>query len=341
MKEHKYPTVNYIGNKLKVTEWIIENVPVKEGVILDIFAGGCSVSYALKNAGYTVYSNDMLYSNYALAKAIIENNTVTLFDEHKDIKISAKKTEKKYNEINFLSNKVYFDYEVEELAKLILIAEKMDGYQKYLFISLLRRAMIRKIPYSRMNIKWEEIKKFRDEEYSYRMYGRYRSYHNKPFTEHVERYRHEYNHAVFDNNKQNLAFQEDAFKLLKKIDNVDVIYLDPPYPSTMNDYYAFYGYFDDIFGKKIKPKTTFTDDFTFLKFFAELIDLCSKKSQYIMISLNNKSKSIFGEIQNLVLDHFEIISILEKQHVYKVTGKENKKSNSEVLLIAKVRSAEL
>ncbi len=44
----------------------------------------------------------------------------------------------------------------------------LEGYVKYLFQSLLRRAMIRKLPYSRMNITWENIVKLRDEEYSYK-----------------------------------------------------------------------------------------------------------------------------------------------------------------------------
>lgn len=74
----KYPKVNYIGNKEKLVNWIIDEMPVKEGVVLDIFAGGCSVSYALKEAGYSVISNDILYADYVIAKALIENNNKTL-----------------------------------------------------------------------------------------------------------------------------------------------------------------------------------------------------------------------------------------------------------------------
>ena len=337
MKESNYPTVNYIGNKLKISDWIVDNIPIKEGTVLDIFAGGCSVSYALKKAGYTVYSNDMLYSNYALAKAIIENNTSILKNEHLDIKIDSKEINKKYKKINFLVDKVYFDYEVKELSNLVLIAEQLSGYEKYIFIALLRRAMIRKIPYSRMNIKWEEIKKFRDEEYSYRMYCRYRSYHNKEFMYHIEKNKLEYNKSVFDNSKENKAFQEDAFELLQDITPVDVVYLDPPYPSTMNDYNAFYGYFDEIFNKKIKTQSTFVDKNTFIGQFEILLELCQKKTEYIVVSLNNKTKPGMSEIEQSVTKYFEIINILEKPHVYKVTGKVNKQTNSEVLIIGKKR----
>ena len=50
----KYPKVNYIGNKEKLSDWILSEMPVKEGTVLDLFAGGCSVSYALKAGGYRV-----------------------------------------------------------------------------------------------------------------------------------------------------------------------------------------------------------------------------------------------------------------------------------------------
>ena len=67
----KYPKINYIGNKAKLVDWIIENLPLKCGKVLDIFSGGSSVSYALKENNYEVISNDVLYSNYVISKAII------------------------------------------------------------------------------------------------------------------------------------------------------------------------------------------------------------------------------------------------------------------------------
>ena len=71
---NNYPKVNYIGNKEKLAEWIIQKFPIEKGTVLDLFCGGCSVSYALKEQGFNVISNDALFSNYVIAKAIIENN---------------------------------------------------------------------------------------------------------------------------------------------------------------------------------------------------------------------------------------------------------------------------
>ena len=77
----KYPKVNYIGNKEKLSDWILSEMPVKEGTVLDLFAGGCSVSYALKAGGYRVISNDILYADYVIARALVENQDQRLEED--------------------------------------------------------------------------------------------------------------------------------------------------------------------------------------------------------------------------------------------------------------------
>lgn len=336
----KYPTINYIGNKLKVSDWIIENIPADCNSILDLFSGGCSVSYKLKSKGYKVISNDVLYSNFVLAKYLIENNYEKLtIEDIKNIQIMDEEVDKKFEEINFLVNKLYFDYEVKELAELLVLSKKLKGYKKYIFLSLLRRAMIRKIPYSRMNIKWEEIVKLRDEEYSYKKYKRYRSYHNKSFMYHIEAYLDEYNNAIFDNNQKNEAYQCDSLNLVKRINcGYDLVYIDPPYPSTMNNYDAFYGYFDDINSKKRKVKLDLTKKQTFIINLEKIINQISRSdAKYVMISLNNKTNPTTEDICLMLSKYAEKIDVKSKDHVYKVTGKENKNTTKEILILAKLK----
>lgn len=45
---YNYPSVNYIGNKSKISSWIADNIPKECSVIVDMFSGGSSVSYELK-----------------------------------------------------------------------------------------------------------------------------------------------------------------------------------------------------------------------------------------------------------------------------------------------------
>ena len=332
-----YPKINYIGNKSKLVDWIISNMPIKTGTIVDLFSGGSSVSYELKKHNFSVISNDCLYSNYILSKAIIENSKDTINKDIFDIKISDNEITSKYNEISkYLTNILYYDYEVLELAKLIKISEKLKDYQKSLFLALIRRAMIRKLPYSRMNIPWNQIQKLRDEKYSYEKYGRKRAYHNKSFESLMIADLENYNQSIFDNSKNNKSYHMDSYNFIKTLKNkVDIIYMDPPYPKTMNKYGEFYGIYDKIFDKEIDYINLSQND-KFLNNFVRLIKECVPKTDYIVISLNNKTSPSIQEIEQAI-QVFGKTKIFEKAHQYKVTNKINKNTTIEQLLILKTK----
>lgn len=327
---NKYPRVNYIGNKEKLTNWIIYNLPIKEGKVLDLFAGGCSVAYKLKEKGFQVLTNDALYSSYVISKAIIENSRThldeTIIEEALHFSIS----KEIINSYMWLKNKLYFEYEVIELAKLVEFSKTLYSYEKYLFLSLIRRAMIRKLPYSRMTIPWENIVKLRNEEYSYEKYGRRRAYHNESFINHIQQNLDDYNKAIFNNGENNKSFQLDAISMLKQIDQVDLIYMDPPYPGTMNNYDAFYNNFDKIFDKIIEHKNL-TNKAFFLENIKEILDIARHKTKYIILSINSNTSPSLSEIVDL-FNYYGKVSIKERKHNYQISGKEKKSKNIEMMI---------
>lgn len=330
---HKYPKVNYIGNKEKLVQWIISEMPVKKGKVLDIFAGGCSVSYALKDAGYEVIANDILYSDYIIAMALISNDTVAISDDVFETKIDSREGSSIRNKISFLEDRLYYPDEVDELARLIAISEKLDDSQKYLFLALVRRAMIRKLPYSRMNVPWNQIQQLRDEEYSYRKYKRKRAYHNQTFESHMRENMNEYNSAIFQG-KSCEIYNVDVIRLAENISKVDVVYMDPPYPSTMNNYDAFYGLFDEMFSKRA-THMDFTNKSTFLNNLEELIKVLENKTKYIVLSQNTRVQPGREEIMEM-LSKYGKVELKAKKHNYQVTGKDNKNSSKELLFILKL-----
>ena len=325
-----YPKVNYIGNKEKLVEWIIDEMPVKKGTVVDIFAGGCSVSYALKEKGYSVIANDILYADFVIGKGLVENSERKLSIAVFDKKVDETKVDQINEQIEFLSGRLYYPNEVRELAQLIAIADKLKSYEKYLFLSLVRRAMIRKLPYSRMNVPWDQIQRLRDEEYSYRKYKRRRAYHNQTFKEHMLENFEDYNNAVFKGECCKV-YNCDAFELIKKLDKVDVVYMDPPYPSTMNNYDNFYGLFDEMFGKK-RLHADFTQKNSFLETMEKLVEKLVGKTKYIVLSQNTRVQPGPDEIKEM-LEKFGAVEIKEKRHNYQVTGKENKNASKELLFV--------
>ena len=164
----KYPKVNYIGNKEKLAKWICDQFPNDAKTLFDAFSGGCSLSYEAKCRGLEIYTNDILKVNYHLANAIIKNNN-TLLDKSDINKIFSGKPLKGFMFQNY-SEVYFFPDECMQLDLYKSNIEELKSEKKSLAYSLMRRAMIRKMPYSRFTINWDKIVQLRDEEYSYRKY---------------------------------------------------------------------------------------------------------------------------------------------------------------------------
>jgi len=114
----------------------------------------------------------------------------------------------------------------------------------------------------------------------------------------------------------------------------DIIYLDPPYTGTMNNYFGFYGMLDEyIVSKKLQP---FENNFIDKKSSIELFDkLFSKLNnyKYWYLSYNNSSYPTKEQLIELIEKYSNNVKLIEKPHIYKITGKENKKVNMEYLFI--------
>lgn len=330
-----YPTINYIGNKEKIVDWIISHIPEDADTFFDVFSGGSSVGYAVKRKGLTVYTNDILQINYHIAKSLIENDKVILEKDDVDMIFSGNPESGGFMDTHY-SDKFYFK---EECCQLDLYRRNMeslaDPYKKSLAFILMRRAMIRKMPYSRFNIRWDKIRQLRDEDFSYRHYGRKRAYHNASFRFHFEDNLKEYNDAVFSNGRHNVSYCMDVFDAIDEVE-ADVIYLDPPYAGTMNDYFGFYGLLDSyIQGSEAQP---FANDFIDKKVIMDMFDrLFGKleKFRYWMMSYNSRSKPSKEEILQLLTKYASDISVYEMPYAYRLTGKEKKRNDVEYLFVVK------
>ena len=329
-----YPKVNFIGNKEKIAGWICDNFPKDAKTMFDAFSGGTAVSYEAKCRGYKVITNDIMQVNYLIAKALIENKNETLTQEDVDLIFSGK-PKKGFMYKNY-SNIFFFPTECMELDSFSLQIKKLKSdYKQALAYILIRRSMIRKMPYSRFNINWNKIRQLRDEEYSYKKYGRRRAYHNKSFKEHFFDNLAEYNASVFDNKKTNKSYNQDIFKILPKV-KADLIYLDPPYTGTMNNYFGFYGLVDEfIENNKLPPfKNNFVNKNEALILFDNLFSKFGK-FKYWVLSYNNSSYPKKEQLLEIIKKYSDNIKVIEKKHLYQVTGKQKKNENKEYLFVVK------
>ena len=330
----KYPKINYIGNKEKIAKWICDYFPKGTETLFDAFSGGCSLSYEAKKRGFEVITNDVLNINYQISKALIENNGIIL--ELEDLEIIFNGIPFEGFMFNNYSEVYFFPEECKELDLYKRNIDQLDClYKKALAFSLMRRAMIRKMPYSRFNIKWEKIVQLRNEEYSYEKYKRKRAYHNLSFKHHFINNLQEYNNSIFNNNKNNHSYNDDVFNILHKVE-ADIIYLDPPYTGTMNNYFGFYGLIDNYINSEISEpfSNNFIDKKDTIQQFDKLFSNLSN-FKYWVLSYNNSSFPSKDDLIKIIGKFSKNIEVIEKNHIYKITGKEKKETNKEYLFIIK------
>ena len=329
---NNFPKINFIGNKQKISEWIFDVLDVKPGIFFDAFSGGCSVSFEAKRRGYQVITNDILYINYLIGKALIENDNTKLDTDDVDLIFNGSP------KMGFMyrnySNVAFYPMECMELDQYRKnILSLKDPNKIALAFVLLRRAMIRKMPYSRFTIPWDTVVKLRNEEYSYEKYGRARAYHNQTFKEHFLENLHSYNMSVFDNGRNNKSYNMDVFELLSTV-KADVIYLDPPYVNTMNNYHGFYGMLDNfVQGRITKPfKNNFVEKHRSFALFENLLSKL-KNFKYAVLSYNNNSYPDMKTMEELATQYSDDVTILTRKHNYQVTGTGMKSRNRECLFV--------
>lgn len=327
--------INYIGNKRKLSDWIMKCIPQDVKTVVDAFAGSTAVSKALKQNEYNLITNDILFSSYVMLSGLIENNETKLEKINID---NVSIDDKFYSVCEPLKNTLYYEEEVTELEKILTwIDHNLKGYAYYLALSLVRRAMIRKIPYSRLNVPWSYITKLRDEDYSYKLYGRRRAYHNKSFLSHINNDMKGFNDMLLKTNSTVKAENLDVLDLLEKYPKEDLLYLDPPYPSTMNNYDSYYGKFDEMFNQK-KPHLNLTNKSTFVDNMRKILNK-AKGYKYILISYNNKVVKTIPELEDMFKE-FGSVEIYEHKHNYQLTSKKTKNSNIEKLALIQFKGVE-
>ena len=216
-----YPPTRFMGSKRKLLSEIWNVASRFEfDTVVDLFSGSGIVGYMFKSHGKTVISNDYMAMSATFAKAMVENNTVTLPIEE------AKKLLIKKGEVDhFVSDTfkdLYYTDDENELIDILRtnIASIDDPYKKAIAMTALIRACTKKRPrgiFTYTGHRYDDGRKDLQKSLS------------QQFLEAVEAV----NNAVFDNHKANKSVNGDAMAL--DVATPDLVYIDPPYYSPLSD----------------------------------------------------------------------------------------------------------
>lgn len=335
------PSTRYQGSKFKIIEWIdyyTKNLNFDS--VLDAFGGTGCVGYNFKKNGKQVFYNDSLKFNYYIGLALIENSKILLTDEDLDFILKKRAGVKYPTFIYDTFRDIYFTDEENQWLDTVItnIRQIKDQYKQALAYYALFQSCIIKRPYNlfhrkNLYIRTAEVK---------RSFGNKKTW-DTPFEEHFRKFAKAANLAVFDNGKNNKAFQTDICDLKVK---TDLVYIDTPYISSKGvgvNYFDFYHFLEGIVSYEQWP---------------ELIELASKhkkikngkqewcnkgeihqafnklftkfKDAILVVSYRDDGTPTIEELTELLKKHKKNVTVQKLAYKY-VLSNENSK---EVLIIA-------
>src|SRR3989344_2754004 len=317
----KFPPTQYLGSKQKLAEWIINYVP-KVDTIFDAFSGSAVMSYYFKKLGATVISNDFLKSSFYYAKALVENNTVTLSDNTMRMLTVKNPKKENYIETNF-SEIFYTRDECAFIDNVIANISKLKNeYEKALAYAALVRTCIRKIPGGKFR---SNLLRYRDSNFKH-----YRPKFTQNIGQSFLKVLSNYNNYIFDNGKKNEAINKNVFDVIRSV-HTTAAYFDPPYGGSGFDYekdYFFaelltkyYGEIHQFYGKSKVYQNVQFSGFNKRAILMQSFNKLFYAAQHIpiwIISYNNRSLPRFEEFASMIKKFKNISKVYEKDYNYKI-----------------------
>ena len=217
----RFPGTKYMGSKQALLPFILRHIStLRFNRALDAFSGSGCVSYALKQHGAEVHTNDFLKFAFHIAHSTIENNSTILDDSDVTALLRPNRNAQDFIERTFADR--YFNADDNLFLDNLWanIRKLKSPLKRSLALAAACRAAMKKRPrgiFTFTGMKgWDGRKDLR---ISMR----------EQFLGAVE----QFNSAVFSNRRRNKAFCKDVFAVDPS--GYDLVYIDTPYVSHFSD----------------------------------------------------------------------------------------------------------
>lgn len=322
-----YPPTRYMGSKSKLLNEIWDAISKYEvNTVLDLFSGSGIVSYMFKCKGMTVLSNDYMAMSATFTKAMIENNHTHL-NEHEAKELLCEPSIVDTFVSDTFKDLYYTDEDNHTIDILRTNINQMkDEYKQAIAKTALIRACMKKRPrgiFTYTGHRYDDGRK--DLKLSF----------ETQFLNAVELV----NKAVFNNGKSNKSFNNDAMTL--DCQNVDLVYIDPPYysPTSDNEYVRRYHFVEGIArnwdGVEIQTNTK-TKKFknyptpfsTKTGAYQAFDDLFYKyKDSILLVSYSSNSLPSKDEMINLLQKYKKCVDVIPINYTYFFGNQRNAKTH--------------
>ena len=326
----KISTIQYRGNKFQVLDFITPHFKGAKS-ILDLMAGSQSVGAYYKKYA-KIISNDVQYYSYVLGKAYVENNKYKALEI---IPIKNLKYNPKFNLFSEYYAEKYFTVnqakEIDMIRSKIKEINEEDELMSYCYLVCLLKSL-------------DLVSRTAGHFYGYVGKGsqKAKSRENKSVYKQFSKICKNFkiNTSNFDHECYNLT----AIQLLKRIENIDLIYMDPPYNRRQySNYYHILEMCAKYEGKLKKDSITLLPEKRFLsKFcdknkvrsaFKEILDLAKDiVNQKILISYTNGGLLSKEELNDIFRDYTNNLEFYEKEIQYTRQKTSNKSTLEKEML---------
>ncbi len=320
----KYIT-NYIGSKQKLIDWIWANTPDNAHTAVDAFSGSSVVGYMYKSKGLAVHSCDRLRYCHHIARAIVENDSVTLSEEEIEGLLSDSGHIRDFVRKHF--GGVYFEPGVHKLIDIVRSnTDRLKGYKKDIALFALGKTCI-------------------TAKGGFGHFGTTKKQDNRAdspaqFKERFAKNCQRINALIFEGEKSCKAHHGDTRKLLGKV-NADVAYFDPPYATqfSQTNYERAYHFVEGLMtwweGKDIrKDSTTRAYDIptevtkaNAKSFFEEFLG-AAKHIPHWIISYRDQAYPSEAEIKTIVGANGKSSRMKSKTHQYQISAQRSEHSQA-------------
>lgn len=320
----QYPPTRYMGSKNKLLSeiWSVAS-QFEFDTAIDLFSGSGVVSYMMKSHGKAVISNDYMAMSSVFAKAMIENNNITLTDQEVLLLLEPRRPTDGFVEHKFKD--LYYTDDDNRLIDILRANIKAirNPYKRAIAMSALIRACMKKRPRGIFT-------------YTGHRYDDGRKDLAMSFSEQFINAVTVVNEAVFDNGKINKARHGDAMTMQRQ--KSGLVYIDPPYYSKLSDneyvrrYHFVEGLARDWQGVEIQEHTltkkfkSYPTPFSSRRGAAEAFDLLFKKykDNILLVSYSSNSEPTLDEMVEIMAKHKRNIEVMPVNYRYSIGNQGNK-----------------
>ncbi len=266
MKRHGFfdALIPMPGGKRLLVGWILSAILAfsqKPLRVADPFLGGGAVSLALKARGYQVLASDIAERSRLAGRALVENGHLQITDTDR-ARLLTPRTVEPFVEKHFAPR--YLSAKHARAVDLMLV--NLDDFFEGLKRDLLKYAVLKYLlalmPFNQFSASGSYWQPLAEGDFD-RIRATYHIHLKTAFLSPatlLRRIAKTINRGVFGNGRENRAYSMDVCEFLEQHQDIDVLYLDPPYANTLS-YEKEFKRLDQILARDLEatlPVSTFS-----------------------------------------------------------------------------------